>query len=216
MTLATLDMPPSLLTPAFAAFALAMAATPGPINVALLGAGSRAGVDGGSPMLVGAVLARAVIWGAAGGLSRRIAAADPTVFAVLKAMGIAFLLWFAWRVATAPPPETEAELAPRGARRSAWRAARRRFVAGALIAASNPMSWLGALMAGTQFCDPASSAIQHAVGFGAACGVIGLVAGAPWLATGALLRRRLRSAGAHRALSVGGAALMLGSLAAVL
>ena len=208
MTLPVLDVPPSLLTPAFAAFALAVAATPGPLNMALLGAGGRAGVRGGATMLVGAALSRAAIWGAAAGLSRRIAATDPMVFAVLKAAGIAFLLWFAWRVAAAPPPGIEAEPAPRGARR--------RFAAGALVTGSNPMTWLGAAMAGPLFCDPASSAVQHAVGFGAACGAIGLAAGAPWLCAGALLRRRLRSAGAHRALSVGGAALMLGSLAAVL
>ena len=207
-----LDAPPGLLTPAFAAFAFAMAATPGPLNVALLAVGSRTGVGGGLPVLAGAALARAAIWGAAAGLSRRIAAADPMVFAVLKAMGIAFLLWFAWRVATAPPPGPEVETTPRGARRGA----RRRLRAGAAVAASNPMTWLGAAMAGTLFCDPASSAIQHAVGFGATCGAIGLGAGAPWLAAGALMRRRLRSPGAHRAVSVSGAALMLGSLAAVL
>ena len=205
------DLPPGLLTPAFAAFALAVAATPGPLNVALLGVGSRSGVGGGLPMLMGAALARAVIWGAAGGSSRRVAAADPMVFSTLKAMGIAFLLWFAWRVATAPAPETEAEPAPRMAQGRA-----RGGLSGAALTASNPMIWLGAAMAGTLSCDPVSSALQHAAGFGAACGAIGLLAGAPWLSAGALLRRRPRSAGAHRAVSMGGAAMMLGSLAAVL
>ena len=181
-----------------------MAVAPGPVNLALLSLGGRAGALTGAPMLAGAALTRAAARAAAAGLANRIARADPMVFAVPKAMEIALVLRVAWRLVVTSPPEPGALPPDRGSRL---------FARGASIAAGNPVAWLGALMAATLFHDPASSAAAQATAFAVAAGVVALLGWGAWLVARALLRR-LASERARRALSMGGAGLLLASLGA--
>ena len=178
---------------------------PGPVTLAFLSLGGRAGALTGAPMLAGAALTRAAARAAAAGLANRIARADPMVFAVPKAMEIALVLRVAWRLVATSPPGPGALPPDRGSRL---------FARGASIAASNPVAWLGALMAATLFHDPASSAAAQAAAFAVASGVGALLGWGAWLVAGALLRRRLASERARRALSMGGAGLLLASLGA--
>lgn len=86
-------------------FVLVAIFTPGPNNMMLLASGANFGVRRTLPHMAGVTLGHAgmvIILGL--GLTQ-VVEAFPTVFVVLKAVCLAYLLWLAWRIANAAPPE---------------------------------------------------------------------------------------------------------------
>ena len=89
------------------AFAVSMSATPGPNNTMLTASGANFGLRRTVPHMVGVsvgfpAMLLAVALGA-GELLR----AHPVALAVLRWAGAAYLLWLAWRIATARPAAPE-------------------------------------------------------------------------------------------------------------
>lgn len=176
---------------AFFVFAVVAAVTPGPSNALVMVAGARAGFGGGLPCLAGVVVGMALMMAAANlGLGGLVQASAHAVMA-LKAAGAVFLLWLAWKVASAPPMSSPSAAAPVGF----WKALIFQWV--------NPKSWIVSV----------SAAATYGVGLGAgpvlrAAMMAGLFALAAtlsctlWLVFGASLKRWLTNATRSRVFNV--------------
>lgn len=168
---------------AFFLFAAVAAVTPGPSNLLVLAAGARAGWRGGLPCLAGVVLGMALLMGAGvaglGGLLRLV----PWMLDALRWLGSAFLLWLAWKVATAPAMREDAHAQPVG------------FAKALLFQWINPKSWIVCASAAAGYGAVAEGSVPMRAA--AMAGVFALAASlgcAVWLAFGAALHRRLREA----------------------
>jgi threonine/homoserine/homoserine lactone efflux protein len=89
-------------------FAVAGSLTPGPNNIMLAASGVNYGFRRTVPHMIGICIGFPLMFLAVGlGLSRVFEEA-PVIHTALKVMGSAYLLWLAWRVATAEPISTAA------------------------------------------------------------------------------------------------------------
>src|SRR4029453_18882166 len=167
---------------AFFLFSVAAAGTPGPSNVLLIAMGAQDGLRRGLGCLRGVGLGMAVMmFVVAFGLGSVILGA-PTLLRVMKWCGAAFLLWLAWKIATASPPTGGAEAKPVG------------FAGAAAFQWINPKSWLVCASAAATFLDRQAGS---ALGQSAALGLVFLGACLPsclpWLAFRAPVQRPPRS-----------------------
>ena len=140
--------------------------------------GAQVGVRRGLGCLLGVGLGMAVMmFVVAFGLGSVILGA-PTLLRVMKWCGAAFLLWLAWKIATARPPGERAEAKPVG------------FAGAAAFQWINPKSWLVCASAAATFLDRQAGS---ALGQSAALGLVFLAACLPsclpWLAFGAAMQR---------------------------
>lgn len=86
---------------AMVSFAFVMAFTPGPNNVMLTASGVNFGLARTTPHMVGVVIGYAVLLCAAGAGVGSLIVAFPAIQTVLKIVGAAYMLWLAWKVASA-------------------------------------------------------------------------------------------------------------------
>ena len=97
-----MSMPLDLFLPLLA-FAAATAFTPGPNNIMVTASGVNFGFTRTLPHILGITLGFVVLLiGCAAGLGA-IFAAYPQLQIVLKIAGAAYMLWLAWKIATAKP-----------------------------------------------------------------------------------------------------------------
>ena len=188
-------------TIAFFIFSVAAAGTPGPSNVLLMATGAQVGVRRGLGCLLGVgVGMAAMMFVVAFGLGSVILE-TPLVLRVVKWCGAAFLLWLAWKIATAGGPGKRTEGKPVG------------FAGAAAFQWVNPKSWLVCASAAATFLDRQAGS---ALGQSAALGLVFLAACLPsclpWLAFGAAMQRVLRSPRAFRIFNVTMAALLAASV----
>lgn len=186
---------------AFLLFAVVAAITPGPSNIILASTGAIAGVRRGLPCLFGTTAGMGfMMFVVAFGLGSLVLE-SPLLLNVLKWGGIGFLLWLAWKIATARQhPEASA-----GDIVGFWGAAAFQWV--------NPKSWLVTASAvGAYLHAGAASAFVQSAAFG----LLFLLAALPscfvWLAFGATAQRLLRSDRALRTFNVTMAALLAASI----
>lgn len=88
---------------AFFTFSFVAAITPGPSNVMLMLAGVQAGFVRGLYCLCGVVAGMAMMMGSAKIGLGGVIQAYPEALMLLRYVGAAFLLWMAFKIATAPP-----------------------------------------------------------------------------------------------------------------
>lgn len=113
-------------------FAFAMAGTPGPNNTMVTASGANYGFYRTLPVAIGMGAGVAVIIFIVAAFGSSIIAA-PRLQMVLKWLGIAYLLWLAWRIANAAPAASAAE----GGRQRPFG-----FFEGALLQLVNPKLWV--------------------------------------------------------------------------
>lgn len=186
---------------AFVLFAFVAAITPGPSNLILTSVGATVGVRRGLTTLFGVTLGMGLMMClVALGLGSAILA-YPLLLQGIKWVGVGFLLWLAWKIATAGPSEA---VAGRGAV-GFWRAAAFQWV--------NPKSWLVSASAAATYLQAASGgALRQSLAFGLLFVAAALPSCFAWLAFGAGLQRLLRTERALRAFNVAMAALLAGSV----
>ena len=166
---------------AFAAFAVAAAATPGPSNALLTATGAQLGLVRGLPALAGASVGMATLMFVVMLGLGSIILGTPLLLVVVKALGAAVLLWLAWRIARAGPHQSA------GGRALGFRA----MTAFQWV---NPKGWVVCASAAAAFIDPqAGSAIAQSATLASIFALLTLPSFFPWLATGALLQRALGS-----------------------
>jgi len=186
---------------AFLLFAVVAAGTPGPSNLLLTATGARVGVVRGLPALLGVSLGMgAMMLTVAFGLGSAVLASR-AVLRALNVGGAAFLLWLAWKIATAPASGAAAERGAVG------------FLGAAAFQWINPKSWLVcAGAAGTYLDGAAGGAVAQAGALGALFALASLPCCLVWLAFGAGAQRLLRTERARRAFNVAMGLLLAGSV----
>jgi len=189
---------------AFLIFAAVAAITPGPSNVMLTAAGAAVGVRRGLPCLFGVTLGMGLMMFAVPLGLGRIVLGHTLAMAGLKWGGAAFLLWLAWKIATAPGGHATGEHRSVG------------FFEAAVFQWINPKSWLVSVsVAGAYLnAEPGRAVVQAAL-----LGALFVVAALPcclvWLAFGATVERLLRGPRARKALNIALGALLAFSVALI-
>ena len=174
---------------AFFVFAFVAAVTPGPSNVMLTAAGANGGIRRGLPCLFGIDAGMGLmIFAVAFGLGSVILG-YPVVAAAMKWCGAAFLLWLAWKIATARGGAS-ADARPVG------------FVEAALLQWVNPKAWLVSTSAAGTYLQAGVSPLLLALSMTGLFLAAALPSGFVWLAFGTALRRVLSSPRRLRAFNV--------------
>jgi threonine/homoserine/homoserine lactone efflux protein len=189
---------------AFLLFAVVAAGTPGPSNLLLTATGANVGVLRGLPCLLGVTIGMGVMmFVVAFGLGS-VVLANHTVLRVLHWIGAAFLLWLAWKIATARRSDAAAGRKPVG------------FIGAAAFQWINPKSWLvSASAAGAYLTAESGSAFVQAMALGTLFVLASLPCCFVWLAFGATAQRFLRSERAERMLNIAMGVLLAGSVVLV-
>ena len=86
-------------------FAFASSITPGPNNLMLMASGANYGLRRTVPHMLGVSLGHAFMVFMIGVVLLRVFEAYPVINTILKVAGSAYMIWLAWKIANAVPPE---------------------------------------------------------------------------------------------------------------
>lgn len=184
-------------------FALVTTTTPGPNNLMLMASGANFGFRRTVPHMIGIVGGLTVLTLMAGIGLMALFDAFPLLRNVLEVISIGYLLWLAWKVATAAPLK---DTAAGGQPMTFWQAAAFQWV--------NPKAWAMGLSAITLYAPDRSllSIMLVAAAFALVC----FPAISIWAWLGTVVRQWLSSARRRRAFNIAMAALLVASLYPVL
>jgi threonine/homoserine/homoserine lactone efflux protein len=175
--------------------------TPGGATTLATASGARFSFVRSIPLILGIAMGLALLSAVAAlGLSGLLLAL-PSLQMAVKALGSAYLLWFAWRIARSGPPN-----AGNGPARPVT------LVNGFLLLWLNPKSWAMTVGAAASFALLASNANRLAMLLSTAFGVAACASLALWCALGVLLARLLRTPRHWRILNLAMGALLAASL----
>jgi len=149
----------------FSIVALAAIATPGPTVLLALSNGSRRGVRGALPGILGAVLSDFVLVGAVAlGLGALLAASE-FWFSMLKWVGAVYLAWLGIRMLRSKGGSFDAPRAEAGEPDTSTNGdGRKVFLKSFLVAVTNPKGYLFCSALMPQFIDPAAAqGMQYAI-----------------------------------------------------
>lgn len=189
---------------ALIAFALVSSITPGPNNLMLMSSGANFGVRRTVPHALGIAIGFAVMILLVGIGLIRLFDLWPMLGTILKVASIAYLLWLAWKIANAAPPE--GEIATDSQPMS--------FMGGALFQWVNPKAWTMALGAITLYAPQRDgmTILLIAVIFG----LVNLPSVSIWAVMGQVMRQWLSNPRRLRMFNWTMAALLVASLAPML
>ena len=181
---------------------IALTGSPGPANLALSASAAAFGVGRSLSLSAGILIGVLVVMIMTGAGLAGLVLAQPGLGPAVSVLGAAYMLYLAWRIATAPP-QTEANPndSPPG------------FVAGLFLGLGNPKSYaaVAALFSGFVLVrdrELADAALKIAVLTG-----IVLAMNLLWLMIGWTLTRAMRTAPLARAINVAFAVLLVASVA---
>ncbi|MCI0510774.1 threonine/homoserine/homoserine lactone efflux protein [Chromohalobacter marismortui] len=184
-------------------FALVTTATPGPNNLMLMASGANFGFRRTVPHMIGIVGGLTVLTLMAGVGLMALFDAFPLLRNVLEVISIGYLLWLAWKIATAAPLK---DTATGGQPMTFWQAAAFQWV--------NPKAWAMGLSAITLYA-PDRSLLSIAL-VASAFALVCFPAISIWAWLGTVVRHWLSSARRHRAFNIAMAVLLVASLYPVL
>lgn len=175
---------------ALCTFAFISTVTPGPNNMMLLASGAQYGYVKTLPHMVGIVI------GVAGLMVSTLLGVGalfsifPVLYTILKVLGVAYLLWLAFKIATSPviDPVCEDEEA-----KTAFTKGPFKWWEGALFQLINPKAWMMALASVGTFTVPGEYYVQSGVAIVLAFALIGFPSISVWAAAGAKMRLWLSS-----------------------
>jgi len=192
-------MTPDLLL-SFVLFAFATAGTPGPNNMMLLASGANFGFRRTILHILGisaglGVMVVAMGWGLSG-----VFKAFPLLHEILKWVGAGYMLWLAWKIATAKGIHDK----DAGGRPMT-------FLQAASFQGLNPKAWAMALGAATTYTPEGAGSLTALVLAGTFM-LVGAPCSAAWAGFGLGLRRVLDRPNTLRAFNVTMAVLLVASL----
>ena len=191
------------LLAALTAYAFVTTATPGPNNIMLLASGVNFGFRRTIPHMLGIGIGFSVMVVLVGLGLAGIFAAWPPAHAILQTVSVGYMLWLAWRIAQAAPPEGQGQV---GRPLSFLQAAAFQWV--------NPKAWVMALGAVTLYAPGQEMlAILYVAGVFA---LVNLPSVSLWTALGAGLQRFLSRPVYLRRFNIIMALLLVASLFPVL
>lgn len=189
------------LPPALAVFVLSTSITPGPNSIMLTASGATFGFRRTVPHMIGIVMGFPVMVVAVGLGLAGVFATSPDVHRWLRYVGIAYLLYLAWRVATSGRGEGGR---PEGRPLGVLQAALFQWV--------NPKAWVAAVGAVTTYTTLGGQLLDEVALIAAVYLVIGIPCTVLWAAFGTALSRHLASRRALRIFNLCMALLMVGSV----
>ncbi|WP_148253681.1 LysE family translocator [Aidingimonas lacisalsi] len=181
-------------------FSISMTATPGPNNMMLTASGANYGFIRTLPHMLGiSIGVMTLMGGVATGLGA-LFQQWPVLQQGLKVVGSLYLLWLAWKIASAPPPETitgETEGRPLT------------LLQAAAFQFANPKAWVMAISGVASFTLTGDAFVASAVVVIMIMGIVTLPSIAIWAGFGVALGRLLKTARHWRVFNV-----VMGSLTA--
>lgn len=181
--LATL-MPPGL-------FVISMTLTPGPNNVMLTASGANYGMRRTLPHMLGILGGCIVLFTAIALGLGLVFERYPSVQALLRVAGSLYLLYLAWRIASAPPPQFEGHA---GRPLSLWQAAGFQF--------ANPKAWVMGLTLMASFLPEQGNVLVNAVMLAVFAELVALPCIMLWAGFGMAIGRLLKTPRAWRIFNV--------------
>lgn len=196
-------MTPELLA-ALAAFAFVSSITPGPNNLMLMASGANYGYTRTIPHMLGVALGFTLMVTLVGIGLMQVFDRYPVTYDLLRVFSVLYLLYLAWRIATAVAPH-------------AGEPARGRpftFLQAAAFQWVNPKAWTMALTAISVYAP--SHSLYASVLVAGVFGAVNLPCINVWTVLGIQLRRLLNNPMRLRVFNIGMALLLVGSLYPVL
>ena len=182
--------------PAFALFAIAASATPGPNNTLLAASGAANGVRRTLPMVAGIALGFGAMVALVGlGLSGPLAA-SPALHGVLRWVGGAWMLWIAYGIARSAVSAGAVPRPPMS------------FGSAALFQWVNPKAWVLAVAATTTYTAVAEPMVPQVLTLAGVFALIGLPSSLLWSLIGAGAARLLQTPRQLRAFNLAMAGLL--------
>ncbi|NIF24194.1 MULTISPECIES: LysE family translocator [Pantoea] len=165
------------------------AITPGPNNMLLTASGANFGFLRSIPLMIGIMIGMQIMlmlvaFGVGG-----LILLYPSLHLFLKVAGSLYLLWLAWKIATAEYETLEAGTGPTSPMP---------FWQGGLLQLINPKAWLMALGAVASFSLTGDAWRSSVIAISFAMVLVNLVAGIAWLGFGSMIGRLLHSPRAWR------------------
>ena len=185
-------------------FAVATSVTPGPNNIMLTASGANFGFRRTAPHMLGIVIGFTIMVATIGLGLAEIFERFPAIHQVLRYGGAAYLLYLAYRIATAAPATPESA-------RTVGRPLS--FLQAALFQWVNPKGWMMAVGAISTYTTVGGDLLLESVMIALIFGAIGLPSVALWAALGAAIGRLLQARWALRAFNIAMALLLVASLA---
>lgn len=192
-------MPETLLP--FVMFALSATVTPGPNNVMLLASGANFGIRATTPHMLGISLGFPFMVFAVGVGLGAVLEQLPVLHEILRWVGSAYLLWLAWKIATAA-----------GIGQAEGRGRPFTFLQAASFQWVNPKAWIMAVSAYSVYSTPDAEPLPQAVLFGAVFCAVAFPSCGFWAAFGSAIGRLLTSGRALRLFNGAMAALLAASV----
>lgn len=168
---------------AIAIFAFVMSATPGPNNMMLLASGAQFGYRNTLPHIFGIIIGIALLLSSVLTGLGIVFELYPVLYDLLKIIGSIYLLWLAWKIATASTIETNTA--------DTTNTKPMNFLSAAAFQFINPKAWAMAIGAVSTFTLPGEYYIESGLwimGLFASMGFIGI---SLWAYLGVALRRFL-------------------------
>jgi len=184
-------------------FALVTVITPGPNNLMLMASGANFGFRRTVPHMFGIGIGMPVLVFLVGVGIMQLFEAFPIIDTALKVLSVAYLLYLAWKIANAAPPEAaQAEGRPLT------------FLQAAAFQWVNPKAWTMALSAITLYAT--SRDLAALLWVAGTYAMVSLVSTTSWTALGLQMRRVLSSPARLRAFNITMALLLIATLIPVL
>lgn len=195
-------MPPETLA-ALAAFAFVSSITPGPNNLMLLASGVNFGFRRTVPHMLGIGIGFTVMVALVGLGLAGVFTAWPPARPALKIAAAAYMLWLAWKIAHAAPPES-----------AQGNANPLTFLQAAAFQWVNPKAWTMALGAIALYAP--GQEVAAVLWVAAIFGLVNLPCVSSWTVMGMALKRALQNPARLRAFNASMALLLVASLYPVL
>ncbi len=186
-------------------FAFATSITPGPNNLMLMASGVNFGIRRTVPHILGVSIGFTLMIIVVGIGLVGLFEAWPFASLILKVVSAGYLLWLAWKIASAPLPKAGEQLSTGNPMT---------FIQAALFQWINPKAWTMALTALTVYVGTRD--FITVLGVAVIFGVINLPSVGIWTAMGQYIRRRLAGDLSRRLFNWGMAALLVASLTVAL
>jgi len=164
---------------ALAMFAFVTSVTPGPNNIMLLASGAQFGYRQSLPHMLGIVVGvSSLLLSTLLGLGA-LFTLYPPLYSVLKWLGCAYLLWLAWKIASAPVGNLESKKTPASPMRW-WQALLFQYV--------NPKAWMMAIGCVSTFAIAGELYVQSGFWILVLFAVMGFPAISIWVWAGVSIR----------------------------
>ena len=185
-------------------FAVAMYITPGPNNTMLASSGTNHGFRATIPHMLGIATGFSLMLVLVDAGLGTVLLATPGLLPAMRWGGAAWMLYLAWKIATAPPPGTAGQTRVLG------------FFGAMAFQWINPKGWLIALAVVSEFTRADRPLWRQALDIGLVFGAVSIPCMLPWVLLGTGMRALLRSTLRLRCFNLLMAALLAASLVPVL